>query len=41
MLGLRVPAGMEEFFRTVGWDLSRPRPDGWAITPESMAAAAS
>jgi hypothetical protein len=40
MLGLCVPAGLEEFFRAAGWDLSPPNPDGWAITPESMAAAA-
>jgi hypothetical protein len=41
MLGLCVPAGLEEFFRAAGWDLSRPKPEGWAITPESMAAAAA
>jgi hypothetical protein len=41
MLGLCVPAGMEEFFRAAGWDLSRPKPEGWAITPETMAPAAA
>ncbi len=29
------------FFRAAGWDLSRPQPDGWEITPASMAAAAA
>jgi quercetin dioxygenase-like cupin family protein len=41
MLGLCVPAGEEDFFRAAGWDLSQPKPEGWAITPESMAAAAA
>jgi quercetin dioxygenase-like cupin family protein len=41
MLGLCVPAGEEEFFRAAGWDLSRPKPAGWVITPERMAAAAA
>jgi quercetin dioxygenase-like cupin family protein len=41
MLGLCVPAGAEDFFRAAGWDLSQPKPAGWAITPESMAAAAA
>jgi quercetin dioxygenase-like cupin family protein len=41
MLGLCIPAGQEEFFRAAGWDLSQPKPDGWAITPESMAKAAA
>ncbi len=41
MLGLCLPAGGEEFFRAAGWDLSRPKPEGWAITPESMATAAA
>jgi quercetin dioxygenase-like cupin family protein len=40
MLAICTPAGTEEFFRAAGWDLSRPRPDGWEITPASMAAAA-
>jgi hypothetical protein len=39
MLVVCTPSGMEDFFRVVGWDLSRPRPDGWEITPGSMAAA--
>jgi quercetin dioxygenase-like cupin family protein len=41
MLGLCIPAGEEEFFRAAGWDLSQPKPEGWAITPERMAAAAA
>lgn len=41
MLTLCTPAGAEAFFRTAGWDLSRPRPDGWEITPAGMAAAAA
>lgn len=40
MLAVCTPAGTEDFFRAAGWDLSRPRPDGWAITPAAMAAAA-
>jgi len=41
MLAIRRPAGTEEFFRVAGWDLSRPVPDGWEITPAIMAAAAA
>lgn len=41
MLGLCVPAGTEKFFRAAGWDLSQPKPEGWAITPETMVAAAA
>jgi quercetin dioxygenase-like cupin family protein len=41
MLAVCAPAGTEDFFRAAGWDLSRPRPDGWEITPASMAAAAA
>jgi hypothetical protein len=41
MLAIATPAGIEDFFRAAGWDLSRPRPDGWDITPASMAAAAA
>jgi quercetin dioxygenase-like cupin family protein len=39
MLAIATPAGMEEFFRAAGWDLSRPKPEGWAITPADLAAA--
>lgn len=24
------PAGMEEFFRAIGWDLAQPLPEGWS-----------
>jgi quercetin dioxygenase-like cupin family protein len=41
MLAVCTPAGTEEFFRAAGWDLSRPKPDDWAITPATMAAAAA
>ncbi|MCO5997697.1 cupin domain-containing protein [Actinoallomurus rhizosphaericola] len=40
MLAICTPAGTEEFFRAAGWDLSRPKPDGWEITPAVLAAAA-
>ncbi|MEV5412290.1 cupin domain-containing protein [Thermopolyspora sp. NPDC052614] len=39
MLAVSTPAGMEEFFREAGWDLSRPKPEGWAITPADLAVA--
>lgn len=41
MLAVCAPAGEEDFFRAAGWDLSRPRPDGWEITPATLAAAAA
>jgi hypothetical protein len=41
MLAVCAPAGTEDFFRAAGWDLSRPRPEGWEIAPVSMAAAAA
>jgi quercetin dioxygenase-like cupin family protein len=41
MLAICAPAGTEDFFRAAGWDLSRPRPDGWEITPAALAAAAA
>ena len=40
-LGICMPSGMEDFFRAASWDLSRPRPDEWEITPASMAKAAA
>jgi quercetin dioxygenase-like cupin family protein len=40
MLTVCTPAGLENFFRAVGWDLSHPKPDGWEVTPASMAPAA-
>lgn len=39
LLTLCTPAGLEEFFRTAGHDLSQPKPDDFAITPASLAAA--
>jgi quercetin dioxygenase-like cupin family protein len=41
IIAVCTPAGTESFFRAAGWDLSRPRPDGWEITPASLAAAAA
>ena len=41
MLAVCLPSGVEHFFREAGWDLSHPKPEGWAITPASMAAAAA
>src|SRR5258708_2393503 len=41
MLAVCTPAGTEKFFRAAGWDLSRPKPDGWQITPAGMAAGAA
>ena len=41
ILAVCTPAGTEDFFRAAGWDLSRPKPAEWEITPASMAAAAA
>lgn len=41
LLTICTPAGCEDFFRAAGWELSRPRPEGWEITPASLAAAAA
>ncbi|HET9733380.1 MAG TPA: cupin domain-containing protein [Acidimicrobiales bacterium] len=38
---ITTPSGQEEFFRAAGWDLSRPVPDGWAITPDALREAAA
>jgi hypothetical protein len=35
------PAGMEEFFRAAGWDLSNPQPQDWAVDVEAMRSAAA
>lgn len=40
LLTLGVPSGIEGFFRSAGWDLADPKPAGWQLTPEGMAAAA-
>ena len=34
------PAGMEEFFRAAGWDLSTPPPPSWSVEPAALRAAA-
>ncbi len=40
-LVLSTPAGFqEEVFRTAGWDLSRPRPEGWQPTQDALRQAA-
>jgi hypothetical protein len=37
MLVLSTPGGFQErVFRTSGWDLSRPMPDGWEPTPDAV-----
>lgn len=38
---LTTPAGQEDFFRAAGWDLSKPKPDGWEISIEALQAAAA
>jgi quercetin dioxygenase-like cupin family protein len=38
---ITTPAGQEGFFRSVGWDLSEPKPDGWAISTEALGQAAA
>lgn len=34
------PAGMEEFFRAAGWDLSSPQPEDWAVDMAELQSAA-
>lgn len=41
MLALSTPSGLEGFFRGAGHDRSEPKPEGWAITPETMGKAAA
>jgi quercetin dioxygenase-like cupin family protein len=41
MLTICVPAGIEEFFRAAGWDLSEPKPAGWELDAGRLAAAAA
>lgn len=41
LLTICTPAGIERFFRAAGWDISRPKPEGWALTPASLHAAAA
>lgn len=40
-LVLSTPAGQENFFRTAGWDLSQPVPEGWSISPDVLQQAAA
>lgn len=36
-LNICTPSGLENFFRSAGWDLSRPKPEGWAISHQALA----
>ncbi|GAC1331228.1 MAG: cupin domain-containing protein [Mycobacteriales bacterium] len=40
-LTLCTPAGIEGFFRAAGWDLSKPRPEGFTVTPAALNEAAA
>ena len=40
LLMINTPAGIEGMFRMTGRDKSRPRPDGYQMSPEVMAEAA-
>lgn len=39
VLTICTPAGIEAFFRAAGHDLSRPKPEGWVLTPPMLAEA--
>lgn len=41
LLTICTPSGMEDFFRGAGRDVRTPRPDDWAVTMASLAAAAA
>jgi hypothetical protein len=41
VITLCTPAAVERFFRAAGWDLSKPKPPEWEITPATLAAAAA
>jgi len=41
LLMINTPAGIEGMFRRAGRDKSRPRPDGFQISPGRMAEAAA
>jgi quercetin dioxygenase-like cupin family protein len=41
ILEIVAPAGLEQAFRAVGWDLSSPPPEGWLCTPDAVAQAMS
>lgn len=36
-LNICIPSGLENFFRAAGWDLSRPKPEGWAVDRQFLA----
>lgn len=40
MITVCTPAGMEEFFRAAGWDLSTPPPADWSVDPAALRVAA-
>ncbi len=40
LLMIATPAGIEEMFRHAGRDVTSPRPEGFAITPDKLAEAA-
>lgn len=40
LLTICTPSGMEGFFRGAGRRVTDPRPDGWEVTMEALAAAA-
>jgi quercetin dioxygenase-like cupin family protein len=41
LIAIATPSGMEGFFRDAGWDRSRPKPPGWAVTPAALGEAAA
>lgn len=41
ILAVCNPSGMEHFFREAGWDLSRPRPEDWALDLATLRQAAA
>lgn len=41
LITICTPSGSEGFFRQAGHDLRIAKPDGWAITPASLGAAAA
>ena len=41
ILNICTPSGVENFFRAAGWDLSQPKPDGWAISQQILAESAA
>ena len=41
ILNICSPSGLEGMFRAAGWDLSKPKPAGWAMNPQVLGKAAS